>query len=104
MIHTPWVAISVASVDSDTMLIDDPDLNEVSDFSKNTHENKGLFGVLTMIESFDLHVSHGDFALQIESKDASGNRLLDTERERGKRRFCDQCRIVDVKEKSTEQY
>ena len=51
------------------MLIDDPDLNEISDFSKNTHENTGLSGVLTMIESSVSHVSHDALALQIESKE-----------------------------------
>ena len=40
-----------------------------------------------------------------ESKESmqSGNRYL-TEREKRKRRFCDQCCRVDVKERSTEQY
>ena len=52
------------------MLIDDPDLNEISDFSKNTHENIGLFGVLTMFESSVSQVSHDDFALQMESKES----------------------------------
>ena len=85
------------------MLIDVPDLNEISDFSKNTHENKGLFDVLAMFESSVSHVSHDDFALQIEKqrKHAVGKPLLD--RERRKRRFCDQSCIV-VKERSTEQY
>ena len=41
----------ITSVNSETMLIYDPDLNEISDFSKNTHENTGMFGVLTMFES-----------------------------------------------------
>ena len=58
----------ITSVDNDTMLIDDPDLDEISDFSKNTHENTGQFGVLTMFESSFSHVSHDDFALQIEDK------------------------------------
>ena len=87
------------------MLIDDPDLHEISDFSNNTRENTGLFGVLTLFESSVSHVSHDDFALQVESKESmqSGNRCW-TERKRRKRRFCDQCCTVDVKEKSTEQY
>ena len=50
------------------------------------------------------HVSHGEFLLRGESRQhASGNRCK-TERQRGKRRFCDQFCRVDVKEKSTEQY
>ena len=34
----------ITSVDSDTMLIDDPDLNEISDFSKNTEAKKACIG------------------------------------------------------------
>ena len=60
---------NITSVDNDTMLIDDPDLDAISDFSKTTHENTGLFGVLTMFESSVLHVSHDDFALQVVSKE-----------------------------------
>ena len=83
----------ITSVDSDTMLIDDPDLNEVSDFTKTTH-NTGLFGVLTMFESSVSHVSHDDIALQIESKESMHRETdcqtetereteTETERERG---------------------
>ena len=60
----------IISVGCDTMLIDDPDLNEISDFTKNTHENSGLFGVLTMFESSVSHVSHDDFALQVEDEES----------------------------------
>ena len=52
------------------MLIDDPDLDEISDFSENTHENIGLFGVLTMFESSVSHVSIDDFALLTEANKA----------------------------------
>ena len=45
-------------------LIDDPDLDEISDFSKHTRENTELFGVTTMFKSSVSHVSHGDFALR----------------------------------------
>ena len=75
----------ITSVDSDTMLIDDPDFNEISDFSKNTHQNTGLFGVLTMFESSVSHVFHDDFALQIAKKACIGKpiaRQRETERER----------------------
>ena len=74
----------ITSVDSDTMLIDDLDLHDISDFSNNTHENKGLFGVLTMFESSVSHVSHDDFALKKESKESmqSGKPLLDREKEK----------------------
>ena len=56
-----------------------------SDFSTNTHENTGLFGVLTMFESSVSDVSHDDFALQMESKE-SMPRETDclTEREKGR--------------------
>ena len=47
----------VTSVDNDTTLIDDPDLHQISDFSKNTHENTRHFGVPTVFESSVLHVS-----------------------------------------------
>ena len=60
----------ITSVGNDTMLIDDPDLSEISDFSKNTHQNKRLFDVLTMFESSVSNVSHDNFALQIESKES----------------------------------
>ena len=63
------------SVDSDTMPTNDPNHN-FSDFSKTTKENTRQFGVLTVFESSVSHVSHDDFALQIESKEStqSGNR------------------------------
>ena len=38
----------ITSVDDDATLINDPDLNEISDFSKNTHENTGQFDVPTV--------------------------------------------------------
>ena len=87
------------SVDDDTMLINDPNHN-FSDFSKTTSENTGQFGVPTVFESSVSHVSHDDFALQIESRESmqSGNRCW-TERKRRKKRFCDQCCRVDVKER-----
>ena len=57
-----------------------------SDFSKNTHENTGLFGVLTMFESSVSHVYHDDFALQIEIKESMPWETdCLTEREKGKR-------------------
>ena len=68
-LYEPKEFDKITSVDSDTMLIEDPDLHEISDLSKNTHENTGLFGVLTMFESSVSHVSHDDLALQIESKE-----------------------------------
>ena len=102
--YEPTEFDKITSVQNDTMFINDPDHN-ISDFSKNTHENKGLFGVLTMFESSVSYVSNDDFALQKESKESmqSGNRCW-TERKRRKRRFCDQCCRVGVKERSTERY
>ena len=58
----------ITVVDNDTMLMDDPDLDEISDFSQNTRENTGEFGVPTMFETSVSRVSHGDFPLQIEHK------------------------------------
>ena len=72
-------------VDNDTMLIDDTDLDEISHFSKNTRENTGLFDVLSMFETF---VSRSSWWFCSPSgrqrKLASGNRLLDRERGRGR--------------------
>ena len=72
------------SVDDDTTLIKDPDHN-ISDFSKTTNENTSQFGVHTLFESSVLHVSHGEFPLQGESKESmqSGNRCL-TEKKKEK--------------------
>ena len=44
--------------------------NKFDKFTSVEHENTGLFGVLTMFESSVSHVSHDDFALQIESKES----------------------------------
>ena len=85
----------IASADGDTTPINDPNNDNISDFSKIRRENTSLFGVPTMLEASVSHVSHGEF------QHASGNRCLT---ERGKRKFCDQCCRVDVLDKSTEQY
>ena len=61
----------ITSVENHTKLIDDPDLNEISDLSKNTHENIGLLGVLTMFESSVSHVSHDDFALHVGGEEST---------------------------------
>ena len=70
----------ITSVDSDTMLVDDPDLNEISDSSKNTHTR----------EHWTVRCSHNVWTLcfarfsrwfcssnRKQRKHASGNRLLD---------------------------
>ena len=91
--------------DDDATPINDPDHDSISDISKTTHENTGWFGVFTVCETSVSQTSRGDIALQKKKqrKPASGNRVQ-TERKRGRRRFCDKCWRVDVKEKSTEQY
>ena len=86
------------SADGDTTLVNDPHYGNISDFQKITRENTGLFGVSTMLEASVSHVFHG------ESKDSMHRETVARQRERRKRRFCDQCCRVDVKEKSTEQY
>ena len=58
--HEPNEFDKITPVDKDTMLIDDLDLNEISDMTKDTHETSGLFGVLTVFESSVSHVSHDD--------------------------------------------
>ena len=93
----------ITSVDTDTILINEPN-HTFSGFSRTTNENTRHVGVLTVFESSVTQRSHDDFALQVESKEnmQPGNRFQ-TERNRWKRRFCDQCGWIDVKEKSTEQ-
>ena len=61
----------------DKVTVDDPDL-DISDFSKLTGENTGQFGVSAVFEFSVVHVSHDDFAVQIESKESmpSGNRCF----------------------------
>ena len=85
--YEPKKFVKITSVDSDTVLIDDPDVYQISDFSKNTRENTGLFGVLTMFESSVSHVSQSYFCIQVESKE-SMHRETDcwTERKREKER------------------
>ena len=60
----------ITSADGDTTPISDPNYDNISDFSKITRENTGLFGVPTVLEACISHVSYG------ESKrhHASGNR------------------------------
>ena len=48
------------------MLTDDPDLDEISDFSKTIRENTELFGLPTVFEISVLQVSCGDFDLSNE--------------------------------------
>ena len=60
----------ITSVDGDTTPINDPNHDSISDFSKITRENTGLFGVPTMFETSVSHVSRGEFALQRESQES----------------------------------
>ena len=60
----------ITSADGDTTPINHPNYDNISDFSKITSENTGLFGVLTMFESSVSNVSPDDVALQIESKES----------------------------------
>ena len=87
----------ITSGDGDTTPIHDPKYDNISDFSKITRENTGLFGVSTVWEASVSHVSHG------ESKDSMHRETVARQRERRKRRFCDQCCVVDVKEELKEQ-
>ena len=71
---------------------------------KSARESTEQFGVPTMFETCVSHGSYGEFALQREIQESMPRETVAGQRERGKRRFCDQCCRVDVKEKSTEQY
>ena len=94
----------INSADGDPTPINDPNYDNISNFSKIPRENTGLFGVPTMSEASESHVSHGEFPPQGESKDSMHLETVTGQRETRKIRFCDQCCRVDVKEKSTEQY
>ena len=71
------------SADGDTTPINDSNYDNISDFSKITLENTGLFGVSTMLEASVSFVSLGESVAR--------------QRER-KKRFRDQCCRVDVEE------
>ena len=58
----------ITSADGDTTPINDPNYDNISDISKITLENTGLFGVSTMSEASVSHVSLG------ESKDSMHQR------------------------------
>ena len=98
--HEPKEFDKITSADGDTTPINDPNYDNISDISKIKRENIGFFGVSTMLEASVSHVSNGESKDSMHPETVAGER----ERERRKRRFCDQCCRVDVKEKSTEQY
>ena len=57
------------SVNGDTTLIDDPDLDNISDFSRVTQESTGLTSITTMCGLISvLQVSRGDFDLSNERR------------------------------------
>ena len=74
------------SVDGDTTPINDPNHDGISDFSKTTRENTGLFGVPTVFETSVSHVSHGNFVFQRESKENTPRETIAREREKKKER------------------
>ena len=91
-VYEPKKFDKITSVDSDTMLIDD-----------TVRCSHSVWILCFARFSWSSRSSNREQRIH-----ASGNRLLDREREKerkeGKRMFCDQCCVVDVKEQSTEQY
>ena len=81
----PRTGDKITSVDDDTMLINDPNLDSISDFSKTTRENTGLFGVPTVFEGSVSHVSHGNVALHSGSQESMPRKTVARQRERGER-------------------
>ena len=69
----------ITSEDGDTTPINDPNYDNISDFSKITRENTGLFGVSTILEASVSHVSHG------VSKDSMHRETVARQREREKK-------------------
>ena len=75
------------------------------DFSKTTNENTRQFGVFHSV--WILCFARFSFVILFfreKAKKACNRETVARQRERGKRRFCDQCWRVDVNEKSMEQY
>ena len=70
------------SADGDTTPINDPNHDSVSDKSRTTRENTGLFGVPTVCETSVSHVSHGNFALQRGSQESMPRETVAGQRER----------------------
>ena len=58
--YEPKELDKITSADGDTTPINDPNYDNISDFSKITRENTGLFSVSTMLEESVSHVSHGE--------------------------------------------
>ena len=75
----------VTSLDGDMTPINDPNRDNISEFSKTTRESTGLFGVPTVFEASVSHVSYGDFALQRESKESVFRQTVARQREREER-------------------
>ena len=72
-------------MDGDTTTINDPDHDSISDLSKTTRENPGLFGVPIVFETSVSHLSNGDFALQRESQESMSWETVARQREREER-------------------
>ena len=102
--HEPKEFDKTISRAGETTLVNDTNYDNISDFSKITRENTGLFGVPTMLEASVSPVSHGEFLFQGKSKDSMHRATVARQRERRKINLCGQCCRVHVKEKSTEQY
>ena len=70
----------ITSEDGDTTRVNDPNYDNISDFSKKiTRENTGLFGVSKILEASVSHVSHG------VSKDSMHRETAARQREREER-------------------
>ena len=71
----------VTSVDGDTTPINDPNRDNISEFSKTTRESIGLFGVLAVFDASVSQVSPGGFALHKTKKHMHREPLHDRERD-----------------------
>ena len=83
--HEPKEFDKITSADGDTTPISDPDHDSISDLSKITHENTGLFGVPAVFETCVSHVSHGNVALQRGSQESMPRETVARQREREKK-------------------
>ena len=73
----------IASADGDTTSINGPNDDNISDFSKITRENTGLFGVSTRLEASVSNVSHGESKDSMHRGTVAGQRKREKEEREG---------------------
>ena len=83
--YEPKQLDKMVPADDDATSINDPDHDSASNFSKNTHENTGLFGVPTVCETSVSQFSRGDIVLPKGSKESLTRKTMERQREKEER-------------------